>query len=112
MPSTRRVSERPAGAPILSFDTARGVTVAVNGVDDAAIVSDIAAAAKRSLKHVVGKWTVSLEPAKTRGQWRMELRGTGGVHVWFFTARTDALPQGTGDKLSAFLKRSAAGSRD
>jgi hypothetical protein len=96
-------------APILSFNTARGVTVAVTGITDAALVAQITSAAKRSLKHVVGKWTVSLASTGGRGEWRMELRGTSGVHLWVFSSRADALPEGTAQKLSAFLKRAAAG---
>src|SRR3954465_15099059 len=84
MRSIRRADRPGSPAPILSFNTARGVTVAVTGVDDGPPVRPIVAAAKRSLKHIVGKWTVTIGPAKSRGQWRMELRGTAGVHVWFF----------------------------
>jgi len=96
-------------APILSFNTARGVTVAVTGITDAALVARITSAAKHSLKHVVGKWTVSLASTGGRGEWRMELRGTSGVHLWVFSSRADALPEGTAQKLSAFLKRVASG---
>jgi hypothetical protein len=97
--------------PILSFDTSRGVRVAVSGIDDQMLVGRIASAAKHSLKHIVGKWTVSIGPTRSRGEWRMELRGTSGVHVWLFSSRAEALPEGTGDKLSAFLERSASGRR-
>jgi hypothetical protein len=90
-------------APILSFDTARGVSVAVTGVDDQALVTRIADAARRCLKHLVGKWSVSIAPARSRGQWRMELRGTAGIHVWLFAAARESLPQRTGERLAAFL---------
>jgi hypothetical protein len=90
-------------APILSFDTARGVTVAVAGLDDDALVARIAGAAKRSLQHIMGKWQVSIAPTTSRGQWRMALRGTAGIHVWVFAARRESLPEGTGERLAAFL---------
>ena len=94
--------------PILSFNTSRGVTVTVTGIADAALVARITSAAKHSLKHVVGKWSLSLAPSGYRGEWRMQLRGTSGVHLWLFCSRPDALPEGTAEKLSAFLKRSAS----
>jgi hypothetical protein len=106
--STPHASDHASLTPILSFDTSRGVRVAVAGIEDQALVARIVAAAKRSLKHVVGKWTLKIAPAGSRGEWRMELRGTAGVHVWVFSSRTDALPDGTHDKLAAFLKRSAS----
>lgn len=95
--------------PILSFDTSRGVTVLVSGIADATLVARITSAAKHSLRHVVGKWSVSLGSTGSRGEWRMELRGTSGVHLWMFSSRVDALPDSTADKLSAFLKRAASG---
>jgi hypothetical protein len=98
-------------APILSFNTARGVTVSVTGIADATLVARITSAAKHSLKHVVGKWTLSLAPSGYRGEWRMQLRGTSGVHLWLFCSRPEALPDGTADKLSAFLKQAAASRR-
>ena len=94
--------------PILSFNTSRGVAVSVTGIPDAALVARITTAAKHSLKHVVGKWSLSLAPTGGRGEWRMELRGTSGVHLWLFSSRLDTLPDGTADKLSGFLKRSAS----
>jgi hypothetical protein len=96
-------------APILSFNTSRGVTVAVTGIADVALVARITSVAKQSLKHVVGKWSVSLAATGGRGEWRMELRGTSGVHLWVFSSRADALPEGTAQRLSAFLKRAASG---
>jgi hypothetical protein len=106
--STARAVGHASVTPILSFDTSRGVTVSVIGIADAALVSRITGAAKRSLKHVVGKWSVSIAPYASRGQWRMELRGTSGIHLWTFASRADRLPDGTADKLSAFLKRAAS----
>ena len=106
--STARAGGHASVTPILSFDTSRGVTVSVTGIPDAALVSRISGAAKRSLKHVVGKWSLSIAPNASRGQWRMELRGTSGIHLWTFASRADRLPDGTADKLSAFLKRSAS----
>jgi hypothetical protein len=95
--------------PVLSFDTSRGVTVSVTGVADSALVARITSAAKLALKHVVGKWSLALAPTRGRGEWRMELRGTSGVHLWVFSSRADALPDGTADKLSTFLKKAASG---
>jgi len=96
-------------SPILSFNTSRGVTVSVTGVADSALVARITSAARQALKHVVGKWSLALAPTRARGEWRMELRGTSGVHLWVFSSRADALPDGTADKLSTFLKKSASG---
>jgi hypothetical protein len=103
------VHDDASPTPILSFNTSRGVSVSVTGIADAALVGCITSAAKHSLKHVVGKWSVSLAPTGGRGEWRMELRGTSGVHLWVFSSRADTLPEGTADKLSAFLKRAASG---
>jgi hypothetical protein len=109
LPSVPRAYGHASPTPILSFDTSRGVTVSVTGIADAALVARITGAAKHSLRHVVGKWSVSLAPTGGRGEWRMELRGTSGVHLWVFSSRVDALPDGTSDKLSVFLKRVASG---
>jgi len=106
--SVPRAHAEASPAPILSFNTARGVTVSVTGVADAALVARITSAAKHSLKHLVGKWSLSLGPSGYRGEWRMQLRGTSGVHLWLFCSRPDALPEGTAEKLSAFLKRAAS----
>jgi len=106
--SMPRAHDNASPAPILSFNTARGVTVSVTGIADAALVARITSAAKHSLKHVVGKWALSLAPSGYRGEWRMQLRGTSGIHLWLFCSRPDALPEGTADKLSAFLERAAS----
>ena len=103
-----RAQPHASPAPILSFNTSRGVTVTVTGITDATLVARITSAAKHSLNHVVGKWSLSLAPSGYRGEWRMQLHGTSGVHLWLFSSRPDALPEGTADKLSAFLKRSAS----
>ena len=107
--SVPRAHDDASVTPILSFNTSRGVAVSVTGIADPALVARITSAAQHSLKHVVGKWSLSLAPTGGRGEWRMELRGTSGVHLWLFSSRTDALPAGTADKLSAFLTRVASG---
>jgi hypothetical protein len=103
-----RTQTHASPTPILSFNTSRVVTVTVTGIADAALVARITSAAKHSLKHVVGKWSLSLAPSGYRGEWRMQLHGTSGVHLWLFSSRPDALPDGTAEKLSAFLERSAS----
>jgi hypothetical protein len=92
---------------ILSFDTARGVNVFVDGVDDQVLVGHITAVVRSTFRHMVGKWSIGIMPGSQRGEWRMRLRGSFGVHIWSFMARRESLPDVAGEKLALFLWRCA-----
>ncbi len=94
-------------APILSFDTGRGVTVSVAGVPDEGLVERITAFVRRAFRHMVGKWSVGIVPGRVRGEWVMRLRGDFGIHIWNFRVSPEALPDVVSEKLAQFLRRGA-----
>ena len=92
---------------VINFHQPHKVDVLVDGVADVTIVTRMVFDVRQVFRHIVGGWRVTVR-ASARGQWRMELSGASGRHVWLFAAATAALPAAVVEKLEGFLRESAA----
>jgi hypothetical protein len=91
---------------VINFSQPQNVAVLVEGIADGHIVSRMIHDVQRVFRHIVGGWNVTLS-ASARGQWRLELRGASGRHVWRFAAPVATLPAEVAGKLERFLRDSA-----
>ena len=73
-------------------DLPRGVAGAINR------------AVHRTLGHIAGIWTVTLDRSAENGRWRLELRGPTGRHIWLFVCPVDTLTDIVAGKLNAFVR--------
>jgi hypothetical protein len=87
------------------------VHVDVRGVDDAALLAQIASSMPCLFHHLVGTWTVELRRADDRGRWLLGLHGAFGRHVWTFGSTMEFLPEAIAARLSGFFRAAAAAYR-
>ena len=95
---------------VINFYQPDKVAVVVDGVSDGALVTRMIRDVQRVFRHIVGGWQVSVR-ASARGQWRLELSGASGRHVWMFAAAAKNLSTVVVEKLEAFLRESATAFR-
>ena len=91
---------------VINFYQPNKVAVVVDGVSDGTVVTRMIRDVQRVFRHIVGGWQVSLT-ASARGQWRLELAGASGRHVWTFASAAKNLSAAVVEKLEAFLRDSA-----
>ena len=91
---------------VINFYQPDRVAVRVDGVADGTLVTRMVRDVQRVFRHIVGGWQVSVS-ASARGQWRLELSGASGRHVWMFAAAATSLAAVVVEKLEAFLRDSA-----
>jgi hypothetical protein len=91
---------------ILNFVPAEHVAVVVEGVEEPLLLTVIARDVRRMLRHLVGRWRVGVRPAG-RGQWRLELSGASGCHLWVFASPAHRLSEMVVEKLEEFLRQCA-----
>jgi hypothetical protein len=99
-------------APSSLLDSRRSnVHVDVRGVDDAALLNQIASSMPCLFHHLVGTWAVEVRRADDRGRWLLGLHGAFGRHVWTFGSTTEVLPEAIAARLSGFFRAAAAAYR-
>ena len=91
---------------VINFYQPDKVAVVVDGVSDGTLVTRMIRDVQRVFRHIVGGWQVSVR-ASARGQWRLELSGASGRHVWTFASAAKHLSAAVVEKLEAFLRDSA-----
>ena len=91
---------------VINFYQPEKVAVRVDGVSDGTLVTRMVRDVQRVFRHIVGGWQVSVR-ASARGQWRLELAGASGRHVWTFASAAKNLSAAVVEKLEAFLRDSA-----
>ena len=91
---------------VINFYQPDKVAVLVDGVTDGTLVTRMIRDVQRVFRHIVGGWQVSVR-ASARGQWRLELAGASGRHVWTFASPAKSLSAVVVEKLEAFLRDSA-----
>jgi len=84
------------------------IDVQVRDIEDAAVVTAITEAIKEGLRHMPGKWHVSVSASGERDRWSLDVRGDFGRHSAKFLAAPDQLPDGVSRRLLAFLTTSAS----
>jgi hypothetical protein len=99
----------PFGPPS-GIERRRAVAVHVYAVVDGSIVARVVKDVRQVFRSIVGGWRVTVQ-AIDRGQWRLELSGASGRHVWMFAASTATLPTVVVEKLQSFLRQSATSLR-
>lgn len=82
----------------------RGITVTVNDVPDPALTRAIDSAVRQALRHLSGKWDVSLGRGHARREWALRLRGASGLHVTTFATEPERLPGRVAEKLHGLLE--------
>jgi hypothetical protein len=87
------------------------VHVDIRGVDNAALLAQIASSMPCLFHHLVGTWTVELRRADDRGRWLLALHGAFGRHVWTFGSTMEFLPEAIAARLSGFFRAAAAAYR-
>jgi hypothetical protein len=112
-PSSRTInpSSRHANPSLLDLRRPSNVAVDVRGVNDPALLAQIAGAMPWLFHHLVGSWSVEVRPADERGRWVLGLHGAFGRHVWTFGATMDALPEAIAARISGFFRAAAAAYR-
>lgn len=103
-------SRHPRSSPLDSRRSSN-VDVDVRGIDDQALLAQIASSTPRLFHHLVGTWAVEVRPADDRGRWLLGLRGAFGRHVWTFGSTMDELPEAIAARLSGFFRAAAAAYR-
>ena len=91
---------------VIDFFQRENVAVLVHGVADGTIVKRVVHDVQRIFRHIVGGWTVTVS-ACARGQWRLELCGASGRHIWMIAATAARLPVAVAEKLESFLRESS-----
>ena len=92
---------RPNGVP-------NTIDVEIRDIEDVAVVTAITATIREGLRHMPGKWQVSVSASGEPHRWSLDVRGGFGRHSAKFLAAPDGLPEGVGRRLLAFLTTSAA----
>src|SRR5512140_1481651 len=82
----------------------RGIKVTVDDVHDPALMRTIESSVREALRHLSGKWDVTLKRSTERREWVLRLRGASGLHVATFATAPHHLPRRVGEKLEAFLE--------
>jgi hypothetical protein len=95
---------------VLQFIPSEHVAVVVEGIGESTLLAAIACGVRRTFRHLVGRWRVTVRPVG-RGRWRLELSGASGRHLWLFAAPVSGLPEIVVEKLEEFLRSSAAALR-
>jgi hypothetical protein len=83
------------------------IEVEVRDIQDAAEVTAITDTIREGLRHMPGKWHVSVSASGERRRWSLDVRGDFGRHSAKFLAAPGHLPEGVGRRLLAFLATSA-----
>ena len=67
------------------------IQIAVEGIDDPAIVRQIEDAVRDVIRRaeVRGRWVVAIAPSETSGRWDVGLKGPTGRHFMSFSAALD-----------------------
>jgi hypothetical protein len=102
---------RHAGASLLDLRRSSNVAVDVRGVNDPALLAQIASPMPRLFHHLVGSWAVEVRPFDDRGRWLLTLHGAFGRHVWTFGSTLDELPEAIAARISGFFRAAAAAYR-
>jgi hypothetical protein len=84
------------------------IDVEIRDIQDVAVVTAITETIREGLRHMPGKWHVSVSASGERRRWSLDVRGDFGRHSAKFLAAPDHLPEGVGRRLLAFLATSAA----
>jgi hypothetical protein len=105
------VRSRKVRTSLLDLRRSSNVDVDVRGVDDPALLAQVASAMPRLFHHLVGTWAVEARPADDRGRWLLVLHGAFGRHVWTFGSTMEALPEAIAARLSGFFRAAAAAYR-
>lgn len=108
---TTAVRSRHAPPPLLDLRRSSNVAVEVRGVNDPALLAQIASPMPRLFHHLVGSWAVDLRPADDHGRWLLALHGAFGRHVWTFSSTLDELPEAIAVRISGFFRAAAAAYR-
>jgi len=105
------IQSRHALPSVLDLRRSSNVTVDVRGVNDPALLAQIASPMPRLFHHLVGSWAVDLRPADDHGRWLLALHGAFGRHVWTFSSTLDELPEAIAARISGFFRAAAAAYR-
>ena len=108
---TTAVGSRHARPPLLDLRRSSNVAVEVRGVNDPALLAQIASPMPRLFHHLVGSWAVDVRPADDHGRWLLALHGAFGRHVWTFSSTLDELPEAIAMRISGFFRAAAAAYR-
>ena len=108
---TTAVRSSHAGPSLLDLRRSSNVTVDVRGVNDPALLAQIAGSMPRLFHHLVGLWAVHARPADDHGRWLLALHGPFGRHVWTFSSTLDELPEAIAARISGFFRAAAAAYR-
>ncbi len=100
-----------AGPSLLDLRRSSNVTVDVRGVNDPALLAQIAGSMPRLFHHLVGLWAVDARAADDHGRWLLALHGPFGRHVWTFSSTLDELPESITARISGFFRAAAAAYR-
>jgi hypothetical protein len=96
---------------LLDLRHSSNVAVEVRGVNDPALLAQIANSMPHLFHHLVGSWAVDARPADDRGRWLLALHGAFGRHVWTFSATLNELPEAITARISGFIRAAAAAYR-
>jgi hypothetical protein len=83
------------------------VTVLVEGIEEADIVSEI----ERTVQvlfheaRIAGSWIVAVAPSETRGRWDVGLKGPSGRHIFSFAGASRDVPVLIAEHLRRAIKR-------
>ena len=110
LPATA-IQSRHALPSVLDLRRSSNVTVDVRGVNDPALLAQIAGSMPRLFHHLVGSWAVEARPADDHGRWLLALNGAFGRHVCTFSSTLDELPEAIAARISGFFRAAAAAYR-
>jgi hypothetical protein len=105
------VRSRHSRSSLMDLRLSSNVDVDVRGVDDPALLAQIASTMPSLFHHLVGTWAVEARPADDRGRWLLGLQGAFGRHVWTFSSPMEELPEVIAAKLAGFFRAAAAAYR-
>jgi len=95
-------------ALLLPFRSRADVDVDVAADVPAAVTHAINRAVQTAMHHIAGVWRMSVRRSTERGQWRIELSGATGRHVWMIVTCSDDLPESIAAKLRFFIEARTA----
>jgi hypothetical protein len=81
----------------------RGIRVTIADVTDPGLRRATDSAARQTLRHLSGKWDVSLRRSLDGRSWQLRVRGASGQHVSCFETPSGELPVQIVERLRAFL---------
>jgi hypothetical protein len=95
-------------AMLLPFRSSADVRVDVAADIPAAVTQAITIAVQHAMHHIAGVWTMNVRRSTERGQWRIELSGATGRHVWMIVTSSEDLPELIAAKLRFFIEAATA----